>query len=432
MHPGSRCAVWALGIAVLTLGSCTTRVEVSLKDAGPPVADASPGDTFVYEAADAGHWVFVAGGASDDRALDVVYDWSGATGSSFYLTGRIDTGAPGSTVTFGDVSAQGHGGYDIFVVELDLDSGRPARAVLAGGSGDDLGSALAVDQTEKHLYVAGCFSGAASFGAASLTAQPGNDCEAFVARMDTGLKSYWARSLQVVSSQVDVVAAGGDVFAVHEHGRSKLGNWGVELWPGLASGPGGLHVSLDALGHSSAIFVAAGPASPALERLDTTSGATVWSKVGPCGPISADYKGIYVYAAWNGISKLDMDGNVYWSNDALPVEPQSIVADAQYGEGVYFAGTFSGTVTLGSITLTSKGKEDIVVGKLGDTGKVEWAISAGGPGSDRAGAIAFAPLGELLVAGTFCGTATFGEVKVTGGPGTSIFVTRVSTMGGFI
>ncbi|PJJ60742.1 putative secreted protein (Por secretion system target) [Hymenobacter chitinivorans DSM 11115] len=93
---------------------------------------------------------------------------------------------------------------------------------------------------------------------------------------------------------------------------------------------------------------------------------------------------------------------------------------------VYLVGAFSGTLTLGNLTLTSVGGQDIFVAKWNSSGFV-WAERAGGPGNDVATAVAVKG-SSVCVGGTFAGaTAGFGATTLTNaGPEatTDIFVAR--------
>ena len=74
------------------------------------------------------------------------------------------------------------------------------------------------------------------------------------------------------------------------------------------------------------------------------------------------------------------------------------------------AGHFSGTITLGSTTLTSAGYTDIFVARLSPTGQWTQAVSAGGPGQDSANALVLTSSGDVVVAGTFGNLAPAGAV----------------------
>jgi hypothetical protein len=84
------------------------------------------------------------GGNGDDEAYGIALDTAGNT----YITGESNStsGFPGGDPT--------HGGYDAFVVKLKSD-GTFGYTTFVGGSGDDLGSAIAVNPATGAAYVGG-------------------------------------------------------------------------------------------------------------------------------------------------------------------------------------------------------------------------------------------------------------------------------------
>ncbi|WP_185816906.1 T9SS type A sorting domain-containing protein [Hymenobacter metallilatus] len=98
----------------------------------------------------------------------------------------------------------------------------------------------------------------------------------------------------------------------------------------------------------------------------------------------------------------------------------------------FVTGSFRGTLTLGSTTLTA-GDYDAFVAKLLPDGTYAWAVQAGGRGSDFGTAVALDASGRLHVLGQFESyTATFGSLllqNISNGP--SLFVARLSPDGRF-
>lgn len=101
------------------------------------------------------------------------------------------------------------------------------------------------------------------------------------------------------------------------------------------------------------------------------------------------------------------------------------------------AGTFTGTMTLGSFTLTSAGSNDLFVAKLSQAGIWTQAVRAGGPDYEYATDLALAPTGEVIVAGYFksatllLGATTLINASPNGGNSSTddIFVARLSSTG---
>ncbi|WP_100338020.1 T9SS type A sorting domain-containing protein [Hymenobacter chitinivorans] len=98
---------------------------------------------------------------------------------------------------------------------------------------------------------------------------------------------------------------------------------------------------------------------------------------------------------------------------------------------VVVAGSFGGTLTLGSFTLNSAGNRDIFVARLNPAGQWVQAVRAGGEGDDGASALLLLPSGELAVGGGINGTSvTFGSRTLSTSNGKSdAFVARLNPAG---
>ena len=107
------------------------------------------------------------------------------------------------------------------------------------------------------------------------------------------------------------------------------------------------------------------------------------------------------------------------------------------GEGIatdsngnaYVAGYFVGTATFGSTSLVSSGSDDIFIAKLNSSGSWQWAVKAGGSGSDKGYGIAVDSSGNTYVTGTFFGTATFGNTSLISSGYYDIFIAKLSSSG---
>lgn len=131
--------------------------------------------------------------------------------------------------------------------------------------------------------------------------------------------------------------------------------------------------------------------------LATLSGATVGGVAAPDG---------------STLLKFDNAGNVQW------MQPTGIMATslAATGNSVYVAGSFTGSASIGSFSLTSAGGYDLAVAKLTDAGSSSsyvWAQRVGGPGYDGAGALTVQGA-AVYVAASYGVSASFGPVQTTG------------------
>lgn len=103
--------------------------------------------------------------------------------------------------------------------------------------------------------------------------------------------------------------------------------------------------------------------------------------------------------------------------------------------GAFATGDFSGTVTWGSSTLTSRGDHDAYVLHLTSTGSIDWVVQVGGSGIDDGNDVTSDGSSGVLVLGSFSQTATFGDTAASPPAPTlyssagSSYVMRVSSSG---
>ncbi len=95
-------------------------------------------------------------------------------------------------------------------------------------------------------------------------------------------------------------------------------------------------------------------------------------------------------------------------------------------------GSFNGTATFGSTTLTSAGAADTFTAKLNANGTYVWATRGGGTGDDSALGVSVRANGSSIITGYFDGTATFGATTLTSSAGsTDTFTAKVNANGSF-
>lgn len=81
----------------------------------------------------------------------------------------------------------------------------------------------------------------------------------------------------------------------------------------------------------------------------------------------------------------------------------------------YVVGTYTGTLTLGTVTHPARGNGDMYVAKYNAQGQLQWSRSGGGGGYEWNPAVAVDVAGNCYVAGAFFnGSATFNGVTLTG------------------
>jgi hypothetical protein len=132
--------------------------------------------------------------------------------------------------------------------------------------------------------------------------------------------------------------------------------------------------------------------------------------------------------------KYDSDGNVVWAHSAGGIgddRAQAVAVDTL--GNVFVAGYFvSAAITVGNTTLTNTGALDMFILKADSDGDVQWAKSSSSTtsGWENAFGIAVDDDGNSFVTGDFNGTsATFGNVILSGGANSNVFVVKYSPTG---
>jgi hypothetical protein len=139
------------------------------------------------------------------------------------------------------------------------------------------------------------------------------------------------------------------------------------------------------------------------------------------------------------VAKLDATGNYQWlvpmatGRGGSFASTTSLAVDAT--GNVYVAGSFFGTMTLGTTTLTSAGFGDIFVGKLDPNGNWLSAVRAGGAQEEALVRVALDAGGNVYLTGRFVGvttagaTTTFGTTTLTSAGSSDFFAARLDAAG---
>ncbi len=142
------------------------------------------------------------------------------------------------------------------------------------------------------------------------------------------------------------------------------------------------------------------------------------------------------------LAKYSATGALIWAKD-LPGGNASSVAQgaaiAVDGSGnVYLSGTFTGTTNFdpngGNTSATAVGRNDVFVAKYGTNGNLVWAQDIVGTSGtvDEGYAIAVDGSGNVVAAGSYQNSATFGATTLTAGGQDESFVTKLNASGQFL
>lgn len=99
---------------------------------------------------------------------------------------------------------------------------------------------------------------------------------------------------------------------------------------------------------------------------------------------------------------------------------------------IYVTARFAGTSLFGSSLLTSAGASDVMVARYNSNGAILWAVRGGGTGNDEPNSITTDAAGNVFVTGSFTGTATFGTVTLTSGGAKDMFLVKYSSVDGSV
>jgi hypothetical protein len=134
------------------------------------------------------------------------------------------------------------------------------------------------------------------------------------------------------------------------------------------------------------------------------------------------------------VAKLDGGGNWLWaiqaSSSTMAVEGTGIVLGQD--SNLYVTGYFGGTASFDGISLPSEGQTDAFVAKLDADGNWLWAIGAGGSSQDQGIDLALDPSGNVFIAGTFAGNASFGPTSITSQGSSDVFVAKLDSAGNWL
>ncbi len=299
------------------------------------------------------NWSRALGSAGDDFIAAIAVDASGTSYVAGSLAATVDLGCGAMSPT---------GSLDAFVVAYDS-GGACLWSRHFGGTSEQWSTSLVLDGA-GHILVSGVFSGTTDFGLGALASAGGYD--GFIVRLSTSAGDpSWARAIGGAGddSPSSVALAAGDVIvAGNFHGTANVG--GPDL-------------------------VSAGGSDAFLARYSATDGAHVWSlRQGGAG-----------YDAFNSVATLDST--------------------------VVVSGTFVGTSNFGGSDLISAGSYDGVLAAYTFAGAHSWSHRFGGTGNDGAMSAIATPDGAIALSAWFSGTVDFSDGTGTALAATGSFAAAV-------
>jgi hypothetical protein len=423
-------------------------------------------------------WATAAGGAKNDKTRCVTTDRAG----NVFLAGEVT-----DEVKFGDTTLKSAGGMDFFVAKLDRD-GRFLWAQLGGGGKVDRGYAVATDAA-GNCYVTGHYESAdAEFSGTKLPNRGDYDLfvakYSAAGKLEwiqtAGGAGYDYGHAIAVDDHGDVVVSGavvGDAefggqqfpnakgshpFCAKYHGDGSL-VW-VKVATGSAGGSG--HgVAVDGAGNIYMAGLSSGSGQFGAQPLVTPKGSSaVLAKLSPAGEvlwiaqnfgepsclfheIACDREGrVWASGMFKGAARFgeetftapgeknsdaflchyDATGKLLWTRVGAGPGIDYGLGVATDGKGnCFLTGEFTDTFKLAGAELQSRGSTDVYVAKFDAKGELRWLTQAGGERGDNAYTMVCDSAGDLILAGSFGGTAAFGHNTMTAAGGNDLYAAKL-------
>ncbi len=388
-------------------------------------------------------WAKSAGGSSDDISNCSATDASG----NVYIIGSFKS----TSISFGSTTLSNSGNADIFIAKFNS-SGTVLWATKAGGTLDDVGNSIAVDNN-GNVFVTGYFkSSSITLGSHTLNFSGLNGGSTiFIAKFDASGNSVWAKSPTGPTSNGTADANSGNFITTDNNGNVyvtgsfetttitfgsitlnhkgwfdmyivKYNNNGTEIWANSASGQcsdAGKSIAVDNSGNVYVTGYFGGQCGGGTTTFGSVSLSDVW---------------------WEDafIVKYDVDGTVLWAKSAGG-------NDKDYGNGIcvdisgnaYIIGQFkSPSIAFGSTTLTNTNtststvNNDIFVAKYNNSGSLLWAKKANGSSNDYGNSIIIYGGNTLLLSGYFTSSSLWFETsQVTNSGVADIFLAHYDLSG---
>lgn len=344
---GNQCIIGTF-TGTLVLGT-TTLVTAGFYDVFVAKRNASTG---------AWLWAVRVGGNGTDYGYGIAADAAGnvlVTGS-FLNTASFATSPTATILTSG-------GDSDIFVAKFEASTGAALWAVRAGGYSYDYGTGVTADAAGNAL-VTGYFTGFARFDASSA-------------------------AITIVSS---ATATDVDAFVAKFGASTGAASWAVRA--GGSGNDRGQAVAVDAAGNALVTGYFNGTAT-----FDTSPTATTLTSAGGNDIFVAKFGAATGAATW-----------AVRAGGSGDDQGLGIATDAAGNASItgYFTNTASFATTPTATSLVSAGSRDVFAARFGaGTGAATWAVRAGGSGNEFGYGAAVDAAGNLVVTGSFEGTASF-------------------------
>ena len=313
---------------------------------------------------------------------------------------------------------------------LAADHGRTLGAPLwstgVGGEQVDVGRAIAA-APDGTIYVVGDFEGTATFGAAGDRTAAGKS-DAVLIRVAADGSIAAATALggpnQERGDAVAVDAEGTVVFGGLFSDQVMLGEIAA-----TANGSDDAFVgAVDAKGVPQWLWTAGGIGSDSTTAIAAVPGGgwivtLSFTETLTLGGVQLTSRGLEDIA----LVKLSRDGDVAWvsqlGGDGTDLINR-VAVDAQ--GGIYALGAFKETTNLGGGPLKSAGDLDMLIARFDPGGRHLWSKRVGNPFNEKPGGLAVDPAGGIVITGSFDKDVDFLGTPVIAKGESDIFVARLT------
>ena len=371
--------------------------------------------------------------AAPVRAQTPIYLWSHAYGDAVEQDitsvasdadgNVIITGNFYGSVSFGGGTLPSTGLNDVVLAKY-ASNGAHLWSKSFGSLANDTGSAVAVDAAGNVFLLAQCF-GNVDFGGGLLTISGGSDI--FLVKFDPSGTHIWSKRFGDASLQIgkdiavdafgDVAITGQFLSTVDFGGGVLTSGGGLDACLAKFSGAAGTHLWSKSFGDGSTqsgngvAFDAAGDVviTGELQGSANFGGGTI-SSTGASDVFVAKYTsgGAHTWSKRFG----DASAQLGWK----------IATDAS--NNVVIAGSLQGEIDFGGGVLTSAGNQDVFLAQFGASGAHNWSRQFGSTGVDVGLSVACDAASNIVLAGYFFGSASFGGALLVSAGGNEAFIAR--------
>ena len=291
-----------------------------------------------------------------------------------------------NTTTIGSTTLTSNGNYDILVTKSDI-NGNVVWAKSFGSTKEDRGTALCVDPS-GNVYITGLFKEQTTIGSDSYTSEAGYwQPNGYLAKLDNAGSMLWSRPI-TCTEDCEGVSLAYDALGDNVYLAAKFLDT-LTLGTNVLTGQSYMSC-IAKVTSSGAVSWATGFAQHEARELTLDAAGNVWFLYGTIGTTANSY-----------IKKIDPSGNIASTLHFPGVIMRSFCLDGL--SNIWAAGSFLGTATLGTSTLTAQ-NWDVVVAKADASGTITFAKNYGGVNSEHGISICSDPSNNVFVGGNKAST----------------------------